>query len=215
MKYTHEASKRKHNVAWILFQTVDLLQKAVRLRDVSKVLYASLEARTLLEMISVSKLLCSVPAHERDELRGVMKPKNGIEKSNSKNKSLNLKLQEFMEVLSEVESFPASFPIFKFSECKDIQTRLSQYVHSYTRLESEVVFDSNYIQNGVTVINEAIEFAKLNLVDNSEKQTYYIINVEINSLPSWVSEILTDWKQEGKIKSRDELKSLINKATLR
>ena len=193
-----------------MHQVIDLREKAVRLQDVSKVLYACLESRTLLEIISANKLLCSVASSEREELRESMRPRHGINKANNQIKGLKLKLQEFGEAIGQSGGF--SFPVYSFSESEKIQDILSQYIHSYTRLEQEMQFGSNYINTAISAIDDAIRFASDNLIYNEFRGTYILINFEMNSLPNWAKIILNDWKQEGKIKNKEELKLRIKNA---
>ena len=122
------ATERHHTPTWILKKIADLVDKGKRHEDSSSILYACLEARNLLEMISTTKLLCSVSDEDRARITAAVKPQNGIKGVNKELKALGLKTQEFMNAVCAVEN--QEFPVFNFTESDDIQHRLSQYIHT-------------------------------------------------------------------------------------
>ncbi len=197
--------ERHHIPAWILLKITFLTKMANYQKDSSCVLYACLEARNLLEMISYKKLQCSVSADEREALEAVAKPKNGITTVDKQLKALGLKTQEFMHALLQSEGAPEyQFPVFVPSVCEAILNKLSQYIHTYTVENKDMEFGSAYIEAGFAVIDEAVEFAESNLVRSPETETCYIINYDIINLPEWAKRVLGDWKV-GKIKEVTEL----------
>ncbi len=92
---TYYPSKRHHTVPWLVFHAKDLREKSIRLKDVSKVLYACFELRNALELFEVTVLLSSVPEIYRQELLEISKNKNGIEKANKEFDGLKYKFQKF------------------------------------------------------------------------------------------------------------------------
>ena len=207
---TFYTTERHHTPGWILKKIADLLDKAQRLKDSSNVLYACLEARNLLEMLSTSKLQCSVPADERDAITAAVKPLHGIKGVERELKALGLKTQEFMSAVSAQENHP--FPIFKFSESDRIQKNLSQYVHSYTVSHDEMLFGSEYIRKGFIAVNEAVVFIKYNLHYYPDRNTYGIVNADMTTLPEWAKALLHDWKS-GVIKDASILNTAILEAS--
>ena len=203
------ATQRHQVPSWIIKKIADLVSKAKRLEDSSSVLYACLEARNLLENISFTKLLCSVPASDRDALSTAMKPRRGIEKADKELKTLGLKTQEFMSIISMQENHP--FPIFKFAESSRIQDKLSQYVHNYAVEERDILYGSEYIKNGFRAVAEAVAFAKDNMHYFAETNTYGIVNADMTNLPEWGSKLLADWKS-GVIKDAAVLDAAIKEA---
>lgn len=186
------ATQRHHTPGWILRKIANLVDRAIILKDSSNVLYACLEARNLLEMISTSKLQCSVPAEERDAITEAVKPQHGIKGVDKELKALGLKTQEFMSAVCAQEGHP--FPVFNFNESDKLQYRLSQYIHTYTVPHDEMLFGSDYIKEGFAVIKEAVDFVKYNLHYYSDNNTYGIVNADMTTLPEWAKSLLQDWK---------------------
>jgi hypothetical protein len=200
------ASQRHHVPSWIIIKIADLLDKAKRLKDSSNILYACLEARNLLELISTTKLLCAVPEGERNRLVQLMKPQHGISAADKELKALGLKTQEFMNVISAQENMIV--PVFQFAACKKLQDRLSQYVHNYTVSVANMNYGSSYLNDGLKVIKEAVDFAKANLAYDSDRNVLYISNMDMTNMPEWGNSLLMDWK-EGRIKDKDALEVAI------
>jgi hypothetical protein len=207
---TFFTTKRHHTPDWILRKIADLIDKAKRLEDSSNVLYACLEARNLLEMLSTSKLQCSVPAEEREAITEAVKPHHGIKGVDKELKALGLKTQEFMNVVCSQEGHP--FPVFNFNESDKLQKRLSQYIHTYTVSHDEMLFGSTYIKEGFAVIKEAVAFVRHNLFYDAKRNTYGIVNADMTTLPEWSKDLLQEWKT-GKIKDVQVLDALIKEAS--
>ena len=155
------------------------------------------------------KLQCSVPEGERERITAAAKPHRGIQDVDKELKALRLKTQEFMRVVLEVAN--EDFPVFKISESEAIQSRLSQYIHNYTVSMADMEFGSAYINAAFPVIEEAVAFAKDNMMYNPARNTYSIGNVDMVTLPDWAAIILEEWKA-GRIKDKVDLKAAIVEA---
>jgi hypothetical protein len=203
------ATQRHHSAPWILYKIADLVDKGKRLQDSSSILYACFEARNLLELISMAKLQCSVPEDERERITAAAKPLRGIQDVDKELKALRLKTQEFMKAVLEVNN--ADFPVFKISESEAIQARLSQYVHNYAVSMADMEFGSAYLNAAFPAIDDAVAFAKANLMYDPDRNTYNIGNVDMITLPKWAETILEEWKT-GRIKDKAVLKTAIVEA---
>ena len=175
------ATERHHTPTWILKKIADLVDKGKRHEDSSSILYACLEARNLLEMISTTKLLCSVSDEDRARITAAVKPQNGIKGVNKELKALGLKTQEFMNAVCAVEN--QEFPVFNFTESDDIQHRLSQYIHTYAVLMADMEYGSDFINAAFPAIEEAMAFARVNLIYNPDRNTYAIGNLDVTTMP--------------------------------
>ena len=203
------ATQRHHTPTWILKKIADLVDKGKRLEDSSSIIYACLEARNLLEMISMVKLQCSVPEEDRARITAAAKPQRGIQDVDKELKALRLKTQEFMKAILEVAK--EGFPAFKISESEAIQSRLSQYVHNYTISMADMEFGSAYINAAFPAIDDAVAFAKANMIYNPDRNTFSIGNVDMTTLPEWAKFILEEWKT-GRIRDKAALTAAIVEA---
>lgn len=119
---------------------------------------------------------------------------------------MGLKTQEFMNAVCAVQS--QEFPIFSFTESDGIQHRLSQYIHTYAVPMADMVFGSDYMKAAFPAIDDAVAFAKANLVYNPDRNTYAIGNVDMTTLPQWAKDLLEEWKA-SRIKDRAVLTARI------
>lgn len=203
---TFYATQRHHTPTWILKKIADLVDKGKRFEDSSSIIYACLEARNLLELISMVKLQCSVPEEDRERITAAAKPQRGIQDVDKELKALRFKTQEFMKAVLEVAD--EEFPVFRISESEAIQSRLSQYVHNYTISMADMEFGSEYLNAAFPAINDAVAFAKANMRYNPDRNTYNIGNVDMITLPNWAEAILEEWKT-GQIKDKAALTAAI------
>ena len=195
-KRAFRSTQRHHVPTWILLKIEDLIDKAKREKDSSKVLYACLESRNLIEMLKFSKIQCSIPEEERNATAERASGQNGLEKENKKLKVLNQKYQDFFQAVSEDANF--SFTSFNASQCQKILDSLHAYIHTYTISEHEMIFSSNYVQEAFNVINNATAFVKSNMTYIQENNTYAIANIDVKTLPEWARIVLDAWKQDPK-----------------
>jgi len=82
---------RINNPIYLLRQVEELLKLAQEYKNSSSLIYASLECRIALELMDLNFLLASVKPEEREQIITDSKPKNGIDRVNSKVGSLKYK----------------------------------------------------------------------------------------------------------------------------
>lgn len=200
-KIIYRPSQRIHEPPWLIWHAKDLLDKAKRQKDSSKVLYACFELRNCLEMVEFRMILASVEENERAQLMIDAKPRHGIRKVNDKVKSLKHKYQIFYKVACETID-RAGNPL-DFSKSAELKEALSDYVHTYTRTPEELNFGSKYIKDAYEVIKDSIIFLESAL--NKKQNTYMLQNLSIMTLEEDDKKILNDWKN-GIIEDEIELK---------
>lgn len=205
-KPIYQPSKRTHNPSWLIHHSHDLLKKALRLEDSSKILYACLELRNCLEMVEFRLILASLEEHERSEVIALAKPHHGIEKTNKKVKTLNAKFQSFYKMVCEVYGIKGN--AFDFCKSSELKNDLSEYIHIYTRTESELAYGSAFLNAAIPLIASAIGFLEHAL--NKGDGVYKLQNISITTLSDDDQQILQRWK-EGKIKDETDLKEILLK----
>ncbi len=157
--------KRTHNIAWLYQHSKHLYRSSKELQDVSFVLYCCLELRNLLELLEFDLLLASVSTEEKkNEIRELAKPKNGIRKVNDELKTLKEKFQTFYDSVARVNGIASK--VFYFSESNDLKYELSDYVHTYTRFESEMLYDSDFISKSFNLIKKSFVFIDKSIVND-------------------------------------------------
>jgi hypothetical protein len=184
------SSQRIHNFAWIIEQSRSLEEKAIRQKDSSKIIYCCLELRTALEMLEFLLVLGSVPTPSYDEIISLSQKQNGVDSLNKKIKAITFKNQTFFEVLCNLLNIPGG--VFNYSLSQDYKHRLSQYIHTYTMLPENLLFESEFIQKSFELIREVRAFLEKSL--NRDDNGYNISVVEYATMPEEDKIILEDWR---------------------
>lgn len=199
----YDANKRKNDPAYLLHHVGKLLEIAKEYENSSLLIYACLDSRIALEICDLYLIIASVKPEERQEVLESSKPKNGIDKMNKKHKALKEKYQSFFQILSEISG--VSWNNYDFKKSKDLQHKLSSYIHSYYMLDDEVDFHSDTMQSVFQLIDEVREFIQAGLNFNGSE--YKIIGVEIATIPEADKELLAEWKEDNI--TQEELKERI------
>tara|TARA_R110001592_G_scaffold40359_7_gene132603 strand:- start:2695 stop:3327 length:633 start_codon:yes stop_codon:yes gene_type:complete len=186
----YQPNKRANNPDYLLFHINVLLDIAKEYKNSSTVIYACLDARILLEYTDLNLILSSVQPEERQEVIESSKPKNGIDKLNNKRKTLKEKYQLFFQNLSELLGETCIY--YDFKKSKDLQHRLSTYIHSYYMLESEINFESQLMQAAFPLIEEVQTFIESSWSFNGSE--YQILGIEIETMPEEYLKVLEEWK---------------------
>jgi len=205
-KIIYRPSQRIHEPPWLIWHAKDLLEKANRQNDASKILYSCLELRNCLEMVEFRMILASVGEEDRTQLMIDAKPRHGINKVNDKVKSLKYKYQIFYKIVCETIGRFGN-PI-DFSKSSTLKEKLSDYVHTYTRTPEELKFGSEYLRAASGIMEETIAFLELAL--NKDQNSYMLQNLSITTLNEEDKQILDKWKN-GIIKDESELREILNK----
>jgi len=192
---------RKNNPIYLLRQVEELLKIARKYKNPSSLIYASLECRIALELMDLNFLLHSVKREEREEIIIDSKPKNGIDRVNNKVGSLKHKYQYFLQAICEILNIGNER--YDYSKSKDLQYKISTYIHSYHFEDLELEYDSENMQNCMALIMEIDKFIKSSMP--YENGTWTMLGMEISSMPKNDREVFEEWKISSKM-TYDELK---------
>lgn len=203
-------NKRINDPAYLLHHVDYLLEIAKEYENSSSLIYACLDSRIALEYCDLQLILASVRPEERQKVLESSKPKNGIERMNNKHKALKEKYHSFFQIVSEL--LGVSWNKYDFKKSKELQNKLSTYIHSYYMLDDEIDFNSDTMQAAFQLIDEVREFIQNGL--NFRGSDYQIIGVEIASIPEEDKELLAEWK-ENRITQEELKKKLASNIEMR
>lgn len=191
---------RENDSAYLLRQVQELLLIAEHNKSSSPLIYACLDSRIALEILDLNIILHSVNKEERIQIIENSKPKNGIDRINKKEGSLKEKYQLFFQAVCEVLNVNGKF--YDFKKSKDIQYRLSTYIHSYYMTNEDLKYNSLLMQNAIKIIKEFEDFIKTAVP--VENNSMVIIGTNFKNLPVNDKILFEDWKTS--LITYDELK---------
>lgn len=201
MVYTYDFHKREPQNSWQLKHCEVLLDEAFTHNSTSLVLYAALEGRNLLEKIEFDIMLMSTDNTEWESLAQMAKGKNGLSRSNSKYKALKYRYQTFSEAIVKV-ILDFELNVYDFKTSEELQNKLAEYIHIYTRTPEELEYNSDFIQSGIKYINETISFVKSYFVVHNYGYSFGILN--FSTLSGSMKNEFDKWKA-GVSEDTDEL----------
>lgn len=201
MKRIYNPNIRENDAPYLLRQVQELVIIASQNKSSSPLIYACLDSRIALEILDLHMILHSVSFEEREKILEDSKPKNGIDKVNKKQGSLKEKYQQFFQAVCEVLGVTGKF--YDFKKSKDIQYRLSTYIHSYYMSNNELKYDSLLMQNAIAIIKEFELFLKTGIP--IENDSMIIIGMDSKTMPEDDKELLTEWKTSTSM-TYDDLK---------
>ncbi len=191
---------RENDSAYLLRQVQELLLIAEHNKSSSPLIYACLDSRIALEILDLNIILHSVNKEERIQIIKNSKPKNGIDRVNKKEGGLKEKYQLFFQAICEVLNVNGKF--YDFKKSKDIQYRLSTYIHSYYMTNEDLKYNSLLMQNAIKIIKEFEDFIKTAVP--VENNSMVIIGTNFKNLPVNDKILFEDWKTSSI--TYDELK---------
>ena len=193
MELIYEYHKREPQNSWQLKHCEVLLEDAAKYNNTSFVLYAALEARNLLEKTEFDLMLMSTEKSEWESLSQMARGKYGLTKSNNKYKALKYRYQTFSEAITKV-ILDFSLKVYDYKASEELQNRLSEYIHIYTRTAEELEYTSKFIQTGTTYVKEALSFIKSYYVIHDNGFVFGILNFE--SLSGSMKAEFEKWKTD-------------------
>ncbi|MDD4438160.1 MAG: hypothetical protein PHS04_09025 [Tissierellia bacterium] len=149
---------REHNLHWSVLQLSTLLGNAIEKNSSTYISYAALEGRMIIERVEFEILVMAAHESLNTDWQDLIEKQNGIQKVNSKYKALKFRYQSFTEAFSKVILIDLPLKPFEFKKAEDFQSRLSQYIHIYTRKPEELLFEGEFIQSGIKFIKETISY---------------------------------------------------------
>jgi hypothetical protein len=181
---------RINNPIYLLRQVQELLIIAEHHKNSSSLIYACLECRIALELLDLNLILSTVKPVERLQILEDSKPKNGIDRVNRKVGSLKHKYQLFFQAICELFEFGNEY--YDYKKSKDLQYKVSTYIHSYHMSDEQLQFESENMQNCIKLIKEVDSFIKGSLP--IEDGAYIVLGLEIESMPEDDKIVLDEWK---------------------
>lgn len=174
MAEIYDYHKRIQRESWLIAHIETLIREAKIHSNASFVLYASFEIRNLIEKISYNLILMSSNKTEWEEIETSAKGKQGIRRSNDKYKSLKYRFQTFSEAIGRLAHLPIK--AFDYKKAEELENDLGEYVHTYTRSQSDMNFDSDFIKNGLKKVEESLQFVKSYFVQQNGNNVFGILN---------------------------------------
>lgn len=190
MERIYNPDIRENDPAYLLRQVQELLLIASQNKSSSPLIYACLDARIALEILDLNMILHSVNYEERHQIVEDSKPKNGIDRINKKQGILKEKYQLFFQAVCEV--LDVNYKFYDFKKSKDIQFRLSNYIHSYYMSNNELKYGSPLMQKAITILKEFESFLKTEVT--TEDNSMVIIGFDSKTMPENDKELLAEWK---------------------
>lgn len=181
---------RINNPIYLLRQVQELLYIAINNKNSSSLIYACLECRIALELLDLNLILSTVKPEERLQILEDSKPKNGIDRVNRKVGSLKHKYQLFFQAICELFDFSNKY--YDYKKSKDLQHKLSAYIHSYHMSNEQLKYESEDMQSCLNLINEVDSFIKGSLP--KEDGAYIVLGIDIDAMPQEDKIILDQWK---------------------
>ncbi len=200
----YNSTKRIHDPAYYCHHVSEMKKLAIRGTNSNAIIYCMVDLRTALELTEYTILLASVGEELRQEISELTKAKNGIDAANKKLKTLKEKYQMFYQAVCEVIGLKGKFYDTKKSD--DLQYRVSAYLHPYYRTQIEIDFGSDFMNDGLALIDETIAFIKDSLMFDGS--SYSIQNIEKAKIPPEDQLIFEEWKNSVKM-TYEELKGLL------
>jgi hypothetical protein len=193
MNLAYDYHKREPHNSWQLKHCDVLLEEAEKNSNTSLVLYATLEARNLLEKTEFDLMLMSTDKGEWETLSQMARGKYGLSKSNNKYKALKYRYQTFSEALIKV-ILDFELKVYDYKSSEMLQTELAEYIHIYTRTPNELDYKSEFIQNGIALVKKTLEFVKNYYVKKDDGYVFGLLN--FSTLSGSIKEEFEKWKAD-------------------
>lgn len=172
----YDFHRREQNLHWSILQIKTLLGNAQKFKSSPFITYAALEGRIIIERIEFEILVMAAHDSLDIEWQDLIEEYKGIQKVNSKYKALKFRYQTFTEAFSNVILNDFSIKPFPFNKAEELQGRLSQYIHLYTRKPEELTFESEFIQAGINLIEETISYFENMFTLHDGKYVFGVLN---------------------------------------
>ena len=115
----------------------------------------------------------------------------GIQKLNSKIKTLRYRYQTFSTAFSNAIFENISLIPFNYKKAEDLQAELAKYIHIYTKSDEDFKYDSKYVKDGIKLVNKTLDFLENSCSLNNG--AYLQGALDINSLSKEMINEFNDW----------------------
>jgi len=194
---------------WLLSHIQTLLNSAKIKRDTSLVIYACFETRNFIEKLEFYIIAAALTEEER------VKNFKDLEKMGGLSKAFGGIIQEkaytyirFVNALCKAKNVPFR-PLgnYDFKILNRFKLELNAYCHLYSRMQSDLEFDSDFIKEGMTIPGRVFQ----HLIDNKvldEVNGINIVGVSVSDLKGDSLDILNKLRNK-QIKTEEELIELL------
>jgi hypothetical protein len=166
------------------------IQNAKEKKSTSYISYAALEGRIAIERIEFELLAIGSQKYLTDEWLDLIRGYKGIDKANSRYKSLKFKVQSYTEAFASVFT-ELPLKAFEFRKASDYESKLADYLHLYYRSNEELIFENEFMQKGILLIEEVISF--LNSLFVKFQNNYIFGVVDISTLMNGAEIVFQKW----------------------
>ena len=182
---------RSQNLSWSIIQIRVLLNQTERDRSSTFLSYAALECRMIIERLELAPLVMAASSLDDDSWKNELEKFKGIQKLNLKLKSLRFRYQSFTSAEAIYENCP--LVPFDYKRAEDLESKLAKYIHVYNKADSDFIFESDFVKEGIEIVKEALYFLE-NLCANFEGSyrqgiiDFGMLNPEMrNEFNDWVT----------------------------
>jgi hypothetical protein len=187
-KYNHRT--RMHSFHWNCIQIENFITNAAENKSTSYITYAALECRIAIERIEYELLAIGTRKYLPEEWFNLITNYKGIDRANKKYKSLKFKVQTFTEAFASVFT---EYPLkaFDFKKASNYESKLADYIHLYYRSNDDLNFDSEFMQNGIFLIKDVLNF--LNNLFVKFEDSFIFGVVDIRTLMNGAEYVFQKW----------------------
>lgn len=208
----YNAYKRREEATWIYAHVNNLLNAAIRKSDSTMVIYACFETRNFLEKLEFYIIMAALTLEER------IKYMKNVENMRGLNSAFGKIIKEraytyitFMNALCKAKSVPFELlGDFDFKSSNRFKSDLNAYCHIYSRLQPELNFESDFIQNGLKLPVKVFNHLKDKKVLDDVKGIT-ISGISVSELKGDSVIILEKWRKK-EIKTEEELIKILKQA---
>lgn len=186
---------RSVEVNWLIAQIESLLNGFHEHKNPTLIIYGCLESRNLVERIEYELLAMAAKNINNSEFLEIVEMKNGISNANKKLNSLKFKYQSFSKIATEVLFENLKLKVFDFKQADALIYDLSQYLHIYSKTDSDMDINSDFMKNGLNSIFETLKFIKGYFFQIRPKEVVYGI-FDFNTLSKEVREVFDFWLKD-------------------
>jgi hypothetical protein len=128
---------------------------------------------------------------EDDSWRNELEKFKGIQKLNSKLKSLRFRYQTFTAAFAKAIFENCPLVPFDNKKAENLQIKLADYIHVYTKSDEDFLYQSEYVKEGIKVINESLCYLESSC---ALSEGYYLQGIlDFNTLSREMKDEFNDW----------------------
>ncbi len=137
---------RKQNLSWSIIQIKVLLNQSERDKSSTFLIYAALECRIIIERLELAPLVMAASSLDDNTWKNELDKFKGIQKLNSKLKSLKFKYQSFTSAFAKAVLENCPLLPFDYKTAENLQSKLAKYIHVYSKTDNDFLFESDYVK---------------------------------------------------------------------